>query len=72
MNAILTLSFDTTPTQVDMMGSGVLCPTANHHAFLVKSIFTSKITLHRTCLYHAGGVDFLSRIENAIIFFHFF
>ena len=71
MNAILTLSFDTTPAQVDMMRSGVLCPIANHFVFLVKSIFTSKIILHPTCLYHADAVDFLSRIENATEIFPF-
>ena len=41
VKAIRTDSLDTTPANVDPSGSGVLCPSRTHHAFLVKSILTS-------------------------------
>ena len=41
VKAIRTDSLDTTPANVDPSGSGVLCPSRTHLAFLVKSILTS-------------------------------
>ena len=42
LKAIRMLSRETTPAKVDLIGSGVLCPSRTHLAFLVKSILTSQ------------------------------
>ena len=43
MKAIRTLARETMPAEVDPIGSGILCLSRTHLAFLVKSILTSQI-----------------------------
>ena len=48
------LSLDTTPANVDPIGSGVLCPSRTHLTFHVKSIFTCQMRWPVTSCQPAG------------------
>ncbi len=54
VKTIWILSHETTPAKLDVVESGVLCPSLTQHAFLVKSIFTSKM-MYPEALCHPGG-----------------
>ena len=54
VKAIRILSCETTPAKLEVVESGVLCPSLTQRAFLVKSIFTSK-TMCPEALCHPGG-----------------
>ena len=55
VKAMCTLSQDTTPANVNPVGSGVLCPSRTHLTFQVKSIFTSQMRWPVTLCQPAGA-----------------
>ena len=60
----VSLSLDTTPGNVDPTGSGILCPSSTHLAFLVKSIFTSQTRCPVTFFQPLGSCSVSSRTLN--------
>ena len=67
VKAICTNSLDTTPANVDLSGSGVLCPSRSHHAFLVNSILTSHTRWPVTRCHPRGAFCPCSNISNATL-----
>ena len=60
------LSLDITPTNIEPIGSGVLCPSRTHLTFHVKSIFTSQTRWPVTLCQPAGAFCPSSNISKAM------